>query len=65
VSPAASTASQNTNPFFRRTGSSNEQARSPDVSNGFVFWLAVEAAGLTTSGTLAAGVADSSEYCGV
>ncbi|EKV09667.1 hypothetical protein PDIP_63470 [Penicillium digitatum Pd1] len=33
VSPAASTASQNTNPFFRRTGSSSEQARSPDVSN--------------------------------
>lgn len=33
VSPTASTASQNTNPFFRRTGSSSEQARSPDVSN--------------------------------
>ncbi|KAJ5790852.1 uncharacterized protein N7518_007863 [Penicillium psychrosexuale] len=33
VSPAASTTSQNTNPFFRRTGSSSEQARSPDVSN--------------------------------
>lgn len=33
VSPAESTASQNTNPFFRRTGSSSEQARSPDVSN--------------------------------
>ncbi|KAJ5963883.1 Calcium-binding EF-hand [Penicillium vulpinum] len=33
ISPAASTASQNTNPFFRRTGSSSEQARSPDVSN--------------------------------
>jgi epidermal growth factor receptor substrate 15 len=31
ASPAASTASQNTNPFFRRTGSSGEQARSPDV----------------------------------
>ncbi|KAJ5143739.1 uncharacterized protein N7515_002526 [Penicillium bovifimosum] len=33
ASPAASTASQNTNPFFRRTGSLGEQARSPDVSN--------------------------------
>ncbi|KAJ5825003.1 hypothetical protein N7447_007343 [Penicillium robsamsonii] len=33
ASPAVSTASQNTNPFFRRTGSSSEQARSPDVSN--------------------------------
>ncbi|CAI7567519.1 unnamed protein product [Penicillium glandicola] len=33
ASPAASTASQNTNPFFRRTDSSSEQARSPDVSN--------------------------------
>ncbi|KXG54183.1 Calcium-binding EF-hand [Penicillium griseofulvum] len=33
TSPAASTASQNTNPFFRRTGSSSDQARSPDVSN--------------------------------
>lgn len=33
VSPATSMASQNTNPFFRRTDSSSEQARSPDVSN--------------------------------
>ncbi|KAJ5502510.1 Calcium-binding EF-hand [Penicillium fimorum] len=33
ASPAVSTASQNTNPFFRRTGPSGEQARSPDVSN--------------------------------
>lgn len=35
VSPAASTASQNTNPFFRRTatGSSPERARSPETSN--------------------------------
>jgi epidermal growth factor receptor substrate 15 len=33
TSPAASTTSQNTNPFFRRTGSSNEQPRSPDVAN--------------------------------
>ncbi|KAJ5171277.1 uncharacterized protein N7500_004060 [Penicillium coprophilum] len=33
ASPAISTASQNTNPFFRRTGSSSEQTRSPDVSN--------------------------------
>lgn len=33
ISPTDSTASQNTNPFFRRTGSSSEQARSPDVPN--------------------------------
>jgi epidermal growth factor receptor substrate 15 len=33
TSPAASTASQNTNPFFRRAGSSSEQARSPGVAN--------------------------------
>ncbi|KAJ6166533.1 hypothetical protein N7470_001980 [Penicillium chermesinum] len=34
ASPAASTASQNTNPFFRRTatGSSSDQARSPDAT---------------------------------
>ncbi|CAG8378853.1 unnamed protein product [Penicillium salamii] len=32
-SPAISTASQNTNPFFRRTGSASEQARSPDVQS--------------------------------
>ncbi|KAJ5584658.1 uncharacterized protein N7459_004458 [Penicillium hispanicum] len=34
VSPAASSASQNTNPFFRRTatGSSSERARSPEAS---------------------------------
>ncbi|KAJ5336489.1 uncharacterized protein N7506_004511 [Penicillium brevicompactum] len=33
ASPAASSASQNTNPFFRRTGSASEQARSPDVQS--------------------------------
>ncbi|KAJ5280489.1 hypothetical protein N7478_005861 [Penicillium angulare] len=35
ASPAASTTSQNTNPFFRRTatGSSSERARSPEASN--------------------------------
>ncbi|KAJ5571163.1 hypothetical protein N7535_004823 [Penicillium sp. DV-2018c] len=33
ASPAVSTASQNTNPFFRRTGSMGEQARSPDIPN--------------------------------
>lgn len=35
TSPAASTASQNTNPFFRRTAteSSNEQARSPEATS--------------------------------
>lgn len=31
TSPAESTASQNTNPFFRRTGSAGEKARSPEV----------------------------------
>ncbi|KAJ6040883.1 hypothetical protein N7444_009788 [Penicillium canescens] len=33
ASPAVSTTSQNTNPFFRRTDSASEQARSPTVSN--------------------------------
>ncbi|KAJ5474438.1 hypothetical protein N7475_004004 [Penicillium sp. IBT 31633x] len=33
IASPASTTSQNTNPFFRRAGSTSEQARSPDVSN--------------------------------
>lgn len=33
VASPASTTSQNTNPFFRRTGSASEQPRSPEVPN--------------------------------